>query len=404
MSEPTGEYQADSGQENLKDPIDTTDLHLEMAESAGELISGDIKTPQEKADEESPQDRAARLAGRVREVGFTGSDAEAVSSEQVGTNLDRIARGESEAPSYVTNSFLGGVEANLDRIDQEAQERRAGELEEKALNDQERQESEDRAREQKRHLELGHERYSYGGSSEELKAIRGERAKSELEAVPLTEMTPEMVESVKAAVEKGIAPIDMPDDLKLLAGVRIDDVGTFNVVSPEVYFDDVSPAESQRNEYLADFRRKVLPRVGTYDTNNGTLSYIDHMGRIFTAPSTSVLTGALRDAGYTPESGYVYCSNADVPADADRIVELTVAREVGNRLAVIEGLEQLGIDKKQEHGDLVETIRSTIKETPSGHLIDAWQKSLGMILDPSQRPAKTPVAQETSTTEYAGRA
>jgi hypothetical protein len=353
------------------------------------------------------------LAARVQDSDHNGQPYELGTTPQaegeddsehvdVGAQLDRIASGELSAPSYMTNSLLNGVEANLDRVDQEREQRRAGELEEKARNDQEAQERQARADDEKRHRELGHERYSYGGSGEELKIIRGERAKSELEAVPLNEMTPQMVEAVQAAVERGIAPIDMPDDLKVLAGVRIDDVGTFQVVSPELSY-DVSPAEREHNDYLGSFNERILPRVGTYDTNNTTLTYVDHMGRIFTAPTNDVLLGALRDAGYSSKEGYVYCSNADVPADADRIVELTVARELSNRLTVIKGLEKLGIDKKQEQGDLVESVRSSIKESPSGQFIDHWQKSLGMILHPEQRPEPI-VREERDTTEYAGRA
>lgn len=58
-----------------------------------------------------------------------------------------------------------------------------------------------------------------------------------------------------------------------------------------------------------------LEKVGTYDSNNGVIAFIDGEGRMRVAPATSDRYRALEEAGYRRGGIWVPFSNGEMPTD-----------------------------------------------------------------------------------------
>ncbi len=96
-----------------------------------------------------------------------------------------------------------------------------------------------------------------------------------------------------------------------------------------VVFKGVEPINDDiANEAAAE----RIGKIGTFDTNNGILTFINEQGRKFVAPYTPERAQMLLDAGYTEGGIPVPFSNEDRPATR---AELMQAQEsdpvVGNR-------------------------------------------------------------------------
>lgn len=168
----------------------------------------------------------------------------------------------------------------------------------------------------------------------------------ELAGVPLVEITPYMIECAKVAMEQKLRGLEVPDDLQILAGVRIDDVGFISPIGSSQGPDHMTPAEQVGRRMAQTIPSEV---VGTYNTNNGMLSYVDHLGRYYVAPSTEVLLDALNNAGYEHNGNmWVDGSNGEMPADEKRLEELLKARSLGRAVGSINALMGMGIDKTGE--------------------------------------------------------
>lgn len=189
-----------------------------------------------------------------------------------------------------------------------------------------------------------------------------------------------------------------------MAGVRIDDCGVFTGDSPSVE----TKVYGIEHQFEVQIVRERVGRVGTFNTNNGITTYVDHVGRYSVAPSSTVLMEALSEAGYKQESGYVYCSNGDMPADASRIKQLVVAGEVARSIEVLSRLEKvLGINKSNDVADLIK--RCDDVNTPEGRRVNEETKMrqqqlqryrLAMQRDMMQREGALPPQAEGTPVDH----
>ena len=193
--------------------------------------------------------------------------------------------------------------------------------------------------------------------------LRGaELVKAEIAAMPLGEVSSEMVDCAKVAIEKNLGSVELPPEFAAIAGVRIDDCGVFRGENPDI--DTIT--YGIEHSFNSSVARERVGKVGTFNTNNGTITYVDHLGRYFVAPSSTRLLDALSSAGYAHDGGlHVYCSNGDMPADPKRIKQIFVSQEVARAIEVLGQLEQLlGIDKSGDVAGLVERCNDIA--TPEG--------------------------------------
>jgi hypothetical protein len=79
------------------------------------------------------------------------------------------------------------------------------------------------------------------------------------------------------------------------------------------YGGSVGKIDENTNGYNMPMNR--LEMVGTYDSNNGRLAYVDHEGKMHVGASTTKNYNALRDAGYKSGGIWVPFSNGEVPTD-----------------------------------------------------------------------------------------
>lgn len=75
-----------------------------------------------------------------------------------------------------------------------------------------------------------------------------------------------------------------------------------------------------------------LNQVGTYDSNNGTLAFVDEKGVMHAGHSTDANFQALEQAGYRRGGIWVPFSNGEVPADPELRKQYTELREKGREV------------------------------------------------------------------------
>ncbi|HRC28218.1 MAG TPA: hypothetical protein PKV96_02410 [Candidatus Saccharimonas sp.] len=191
-----------------------------------------------------------------------------------------------------------------------------------------------------------------------------ELVKAEIAAMPLGEVSSQMVDCAKVAIEKNLGSVELPPEFAAIAGVRIDDCGVFRGEIP----DPDTITYGIEHSFNSSVERERVGKVGTFNTNNGTITYVDHLGRYYVAPSSTRLLDALISAGYAQDGNlHVYCSNGDMPADPKRIKQIFVAQEVARAIEVLGQLEQLGIDKSGDVAGLVERCNDIA--TPEGERV-----------------------------------
>ena len=189
-----------------------------------------------------------------------------------------------------------------------------------------------------------------------------ERILGELKAIPLSELTaaPETVDCAKAAIEKNLGVVDLPVELALLKGVRIDDIG---VADRESANDVDTMIYGVVHKFRQGRQRRDMPKeVGTFNSNNGVVEYIDHLGHQYVAPGSVHLFDALREAGYGQGDLWVNCSNGAYPADTERARAVIQAQEVARQLDVLKKLQAMGIDKMDEVGDIIGELSDPTSE------------------------------------------
>ena len=75
-----------------------------------------------------------------------------------------------------------------------------------------------------------------------------------------------------------------------------------------------------------------LNQVGTYDSNNGTLAFVDEKGMMHAGHSTDANFQALEQAGYRRGGIWVPFSNGEVPTDPELRKQYTELREKGREI------------------------------------------------------------------------
>ena len=189
-----------------------------------------------------------------------------------------------------------------------------------------------------------------------------ERILADLKAIPLRELTaaPETIDCAKVAIEKDLGVVDMPTELALLRGVRIDDIGVADGQSAQDVDTAIYGVKNKFRQSRA--RRDVAKEVGTFNSNNGVVEYIDHLGHQYVAPQSVHLLDALHTAGYSQGDMWVNCSNGAFPADIERTRALIQAQEVARQLDVLKKLQEMGIDKMDEVGDIIGELSDPTSE------------------------------------------
>lgn len=189
-----------------------------------------------------------------------------------------------------------------------------------------------------------------------------ERILADLKAIPLRELTaaPETIDCAKVAIEKNLGVVDMPTELALLRGVRIDDIGVADGQSAQDVDTAIYGVKNKFRQSRA--QRDVAKEVGTFNSNNGVVEYIDHLGHQYVAPQSVHLLDALHTAGYSQGDMWVNCSNGAFPADIERTRALVQAQEVARQLDVLKKLQEMGIDKMDEVGDIIGELSDPTSE------------------------------------------
>jgi len=105
----------------------------------------------------------------------------------------------------------------------------------------------------------------------------------------------------KAEAEKKQIKQEVAGEWLTVDGVEIEMMGTKSII--------------ERNTDGYNMAVGRLEQVGTYDSNNGVIAFVDGEGRMRVAPATSDRYSALRAAGYRRGGIGVPFSNGDMPTD-----------------------------------------------------------------------------------------